>query len=277
MNLSIITINYNDHVGLRKTIESVKSQSYINIEYVVIDGRSTDASLEVIATNRNFITYWISEPDSGIYNAMNKGLKNATGEYVLFLNSGDILAHNTVIEQVISLLTGEDIIYGNLSMQENSGSWTKSYPAVPTLSYLFEDSLPHSGSLFIKKTAFKNDLSLYDETLQIVSDWKWTALAIFKHNYTFKHIDMVVSIFDRAGVSSKPENLALLNNEKKLVLRDCFPLLKDDMERLIKYKNDYQLLMASRYLKFCLSVKKLLLKKLIHVQRKSIRVIHHKR
>lgn len=101
MQLSIITINRNNAAGLRRTIESVVSQTAFNqIEYIVIDGASTDGSKEVIMEFADKLTYWISEPDTGIYNAMNKGIKVATGEYCQFLNSGDWLAENKVIEDM---------------------------------------------------------------------------------------------------------------------------------------------------------------------------------
>ena len=89
MRLSIITINYNNREGLRKTIESVVNQTYRNFEYIIIDGGSTDGSVEVVKEYADRISYWVSEPDNGIYNAMNKGVLAANGKYIQFLNSGD--------------------------------------------------------------------------------------------------------------------------------------------------------------------------------------------
>ncbi len=89
MKLSIITINKNNAYGLRKTIQSVINQTYSNIEYIIIDGASTDGSIDVIKKFEDKIDWWASEPDTGIYNAMNKGIKIATGDYCQFLNSGD--------------------------------------------------------------------------------------------------------------------------------------------------------------------------------------------
>ena len=89
--ISIITINYNNKSGLSRTIESVINQTYSNIQYIIIDGASTDGSKKIIKKYEHHISYWISEPDSGIYNAMNKGVDKAVGDYLLFLNSGDYL------------------------------------------------------------------------------------------------------------------------------------------------------------------------------------------
>ena len=119
MKLSIITINYNNAIGLKKTIESLIEQSYQEYEYIVIDGGSDDGSKEVIWESLRYVSSWCSEKDTGVYNAMNKGIMRATGEYLLFLNSGDYLYDSTVLEDVTSTLSGEDIIYGDLLYVEN--------------------------------------------------------------------------------------------------------------------------------------------------------------
>ena len=102
--ISIITVNYNDREGLKKTIESVINQTWQDFEFIIIDGGSTDGSREVIEQYKDKIDYWISEPDKGIYNAMNKGIKAASGEFLLFLNSGDRLIDKNITEKVISKL-----------------------------------------------------------------------------------------------------------------------------------------------------------------------------
>ena len=101
MKLSIITINYNNLAGLQKTMESVFSQTCKDFEYIVIDGASTDGSAEYIRAHADQLTYWVSEKDTGIYNAMNKGVRAAKGEYLLMLNSGDFLVDDRVIERIL--------------------------------------------------------------------------------------------------------------------------------------------------------------------------------
>ncbi len=100
MLLSIITINYNDKFGLERTIKSVQEQTFTNFEHIIIDGGSTDGSKEVIEANKNSFSYWVSEPDKGIYNAMNKGIKEAKGEYLFFLNSGDHLNGQNALDKI---------------------------------------------------------------------------------------------------------------------------------------------------------------------------------
>ena len=111
MKLSIITINYNNRDGLQKTIDSVVSQTYKNFEWIIIDGGSTDGSKELIEQYQDHCAYWCSEPDKGIYNAMNKGIEKAIGDYSLFLNSGDRLHDDTVIDKIVSFLG--KTVFGN--------------------------------------------------------------------------------------------------------------------------------------------------------------------
>ena len=109
--ISIITINYNNASGLEKTIRSVVEQTYNEYEYIIIDGASLDKSKEVIQEYQRYIDFWCSEKDSGIYNAMNKGIQKASGEYLLFLNSGDVLNNSAVLADIHGFLSGEDIVY----------------------------------------------------------------------------------------------------------------------------------------------------------------------
>ena len=110
MKYSIITINYNNADGLRRTIESVVSQTYADYEYLIIDGGSTDGSVNAIKEYEDKISYWVSEKDGGIYNAMNKGVKVAHGEYLIFMNSGDVFYNDRVIERIESSQRTDDII-----------------------------------------------------------------------------------------------------------------------------------------------------------------------
>ena len=133
--ISVITINYNNKEGLEKTIESVVNQSLQDFEYIVIDGNSTDGSQEILEKYTAKISHAVSEPDTGIYNAMNKGIKAATGEYILFLNSGDEFYATQSLEKAAEHLTGEDIIYGNLDVHGESNSFIKEYNAPLSFHY----------------------------------------------------------------------------------------------------------------------------------------------
>ena len=118
LKLSIITINYNNLEGLKRTVESVVNQTWHEFEYIIIDGASNDGSAAYIESQSHHFDYWESEKDSGIYNAMNKGIKVATGEYLLFLNSGDHLFNDSVLEQNHQYLKIYDLVYFDLQIVE---------------------------------------------------------------------------------------------------------------------------------------------------------------
>lgn len=217
--LSIITINYNNANGLSKTIRSLIKQTFHEYEYIVIDGGSNDGSKHIIEGNQKYISYWCSEKDSGIYNAMNKGILKATGEYLLFLNSGDFLHDSAVLEDVFPLLSGEDIVYGDLLFRSEEGKdEVFVYPDNLSVDYFLERSLGHPSS-FIKRDLFRKDL--YSESLKIVSDWEFFIKKIVLEGVTYKHLHRTVSIFDMGGISSQSSDLC--NEERGNVLKMLFP------------------------------------------------------
>lgn len=144
--LSVITINYNNRDGLRKTIESVVNQTCKDFEYVIIDGGSTDGSVDVIKEYADRINYWVSEPDNGCYHAMNKGVKVATGEYVIFMNSGDGFYTNDVVDYFVKLNATEDVLSGDMCIVD---AYIKHSPNTITFKFFYEEGLGHQAC-FIK-------------------------------------------------------------------------------------------------------------------------------
>lgn len=234
MKISIITINYNDCNGLQQTIESVISQSYQEFEYIVIDGDSTDNSKTVLEKFSEKINYWVSEPDTGIYNAMNKGIGFAKGEYLLFLNSGDELYDSHVLQKMIPFLGSADLLSGYTNMDEESKKTVVKSQQIVTFKHMFRYSIDHP-STFIRKKLF-DTIGKYDETLKIVSDWKWFIIAMAKYGVSYKSIDLIVSTFKTDGISSKPENRAQLLAERNKVLETEFPFFVKDYAELIEYE-----------------------------------------
>ncbi|NDV69036.1 glycosyltransferase family 2 protein [Dysgonomonas sp. 25] len=221
--LSVITINYNNSAGLEKTIKSVINQDFDNIEYIVIDGASTDDSVKVIEKYADKITYWVSEPDSGVYNAMNKGIKAANGEYVTFINSGDILLQDIDFNKAIAHIEGEDIIYFDLEIrnEDNTDAYIKTYSDHPDFYYFATDSLPHAGA-FIKREQLVQ-YGYYNEDFKIVSDWAFFMDSILKNNATFKHVNESYVIFFTNGISSLPESQKLIHKERSKHIEFSFP------------------------------------------------------
>ena len=251
--ISIITINYNDKVGLERTLKSVTNQTYKNVEYIVIDGGSTDGSNELLVQYNDKINYWISEPDKGIYNAMNKGILKTNGEYLLFLNSGDELFNSAILENNISFINTHELIYFNINVVGEQETFIKKYPQKITFSYLYVDTLPHPAT-FIKRSLFKK-IGLYDEQLKIVSDWKWFIIALGKYNATYQHYDSILSTFYFDGISSKKENIEKLLKERTLVLNNEFSIFKEETEEYIHLKNSIADFRNSRKTKWLMKFK----------------------
>lgn len=256
MKLSIITINYNNAEGLRKTLASVAVQTYRDIEHIIIDGGSTDGSVDVIKEYADqclmYDVFWVSEKDNGIYNAMNKGIEIALGrrivnsfnrseqsgaenkvlpDYIQILNSGDILAAPDVTERMInhllalsSSLSAENrpaILYGNMIKKDYATGKIlgKSREVEYSLRQYYASTMNHD-CCYIRRDLF-DKYGLYDENLKIVSDWKWFLQAIGLGQVKPVYVDIDVTIFDASGISET--NLELRNKERRQVLEDVLP------------------------------------------------------
>jgi len=260
MKLSIITINYNNASGLQKTMESVFTQTSHDFEYILVDGNSTDGSVELIRRfdlspvlspkergERQFI--WISEPDTGIYNAMNKGIRMAKGEYVHFLNSGDWLVDSRVVENMLKTLDDNDILVGNVISVRPDGKvrYKKNTKKVSLMTF-YRSTIEHT-SAYIRRALF-DQYGLYDENLKIASDWKWYMNVVGFHNAKVGFANTYVTYFDMTGISSI--NKQLDKEERRKILEELIPapILVDydhyafdieQMERLKRYPLLYRL------------------------------------
>ena len=202
MKYSIITVNYNNKDGLRRTIESVIGQTYRDFEFIVIDGGSTDGSADVLREFDKDITYWVSEKDSGIYNGMNKGIAKATGDYLNFMNSGDCFYTPDVLERVASYNTDADFIVGkdyHYSERKQRGH-ASIQPPRTTMMHFFMGTLDHQSS-FIKRELFIN--SPYREDYRLVSDWIFYVEKIVSEGKTVRFIDEVICRREEGGLSEQ--------------------------------------------------------------------------
>ncbi|WP_296386323.1 glycosyltransferase family 2 protein [Winogradskyella sp.] len=241
MLISVITINYNNKTGLTDTINSVKSQNFKDFEYIVIDGDSSDGSKGIVEANKAHFAYCTSEKDSGIYNAMNKGIRASNGKYLLFLNSGDTLDNETILENSSKYLkTDKDIYFGNLELVHETTREIVRYPDELSFNFFFNKGhIPHPSS-FIKKSLF-NEVYMYKEKFKIVSDWDFFVCAICKHNASYLHIDQVISNYATDGISGDPKYVQLLQNERAQSIKDNFPLFIDEAKRLVEYDKKFKL------------------------------------
>ncbi len=230
---SIITVNLNNKEGLEKTIQSVITQTSNDIEYIVIDGASQDGSVEVINQYRDQIDRWVSEPDSGVYHAMNKGIDKASGEYLLFLNSGDRFYQTDVIEKMLPELH-QDLVYGDMMLDYGTREEPITYADKLTVSYLFDWYIPHPAS-FIRKSLF-DKMGKYEEQYPVCADWAFAMRALCHYGASYRHVKQIVTRFDMNGMSANPDNFPAIREERNGFLNTHFSLYLDDMAELKKLR-----------------------------------------
>ena len=241
MKLSIITINYNNREGLQKTIDSVVSQTWRDFEWIIIDGGSTDGSKELIEQYQQHFAYWCSEPDKGVYNAMNKGIAKARGEYLNFMNSGDCFYESDTLDKVFSNNNvTEDIIYGDWVRQESDRNVFFHAPQEASLFTFYVDNTCHQA-MFIKTSILKT--KGYDENYHIYADWaRWIEMMI--DSCTSKYIPVTICYYDaQNGISNTivPE-MDLELEKARAIIPNNFRLVLDryqiDKKKLIKLENN---------------------------------------
>jgi glycosyltransferase involved in cell wall biosynthesis len=198
--LSIITVVYNDAVNLSKTIDSIRSQTFSDYELIVIDGESSDMTLDVIMNNEHRIDYWISEPDNGIYDAMNKGIRIARGEYIEFLNAGDSFIDNVSLEYIFPNNHLEyDVIYGEINLFAENGSFLGH---VPALDFTI-DNLMRYGTATVNHQGFfikKNLAPYFSNKYRLKAELNWYIDILLNHkDLTFKHVALPIVDYKQGG------------------------------------------------------------------------------
>ncbi|MCG9875793.1 MAG: glycosyltransferase [Leptospiraceae bacterium] len=240
--VSIITINFNDANGLEKTILSVRNQLFTNYEHIIIDGGSKDDSKFIIEKYKDGFSKWVSESDKGIYDAQNKGIKYAKGEYCLFLNSGDLLVDENVLNKVwTDNRISEDIIYGDMLIDNGKKIKYGVSPKDLDLYFLSYNVLWHCVS-FIKRSLFKK-FGLYDLDYKIAADVEFFLKAIGVGGASVYYIPMPISQFNTFGFGSNPNNLLLLEQERTRMRNSL--LNKSQLQLLDKFhliNKNYQIL-----------------------------------
>lgn len=236
--LSIITVNYNNCQGLKKTAESVFAQTFPDYEYIIIDGGSDDGSEEYIEQHAERFSYRVCEKDYGVYDAMNKGIKKATGEYLLFLNSGDYLTGNDTLSKVFSMNSSKDIIYCDLFWEVDGERFYQPYPSELNFEHFINKELPHQAS-FIRRELFSL-VGLYDTTYRIIADWKFFILSILKHNCSYEHLEVPVSVCDRNGISCDPQNTDEIKKGRNEIIQENFSIFLNDHKNLTKTRKELE-------------------------------------
>ncbi len=236
--ISIITINRNNADGLNQTIQSVVSQSYKNLEYIVIDGASTDDSVKIIEKFNSNIKYWVSEKDLGIYDAMNKGISKAKGDYLLFLNSGDYLYSEHCIQDVFSKQPNTELIACDMVFEKpNNKKVLQQQPDQLSFFYMMRTSLWHPAT-FIKRKLF-NDFGLYNVNYKIASDYDFFLKVTMVKQVTYCHIPVTLSVYNTEGISSNAQYHQVHKDERMLIQQSYFsdPIIEATQEHTLLIKS----------------------------------------
>jgi len=220
-SVSIVTINYNNLPGLMLTVNSVLNQKGIKPEFIIVDGGSTDGSAEYILANNGLFSKIIIEKDKGIYDAQNKGILNATGDYILFLNGGDWFTDENSLAAFVPELGNYDILYGDIIYKKDDQDNEYQFPDIIDEKFMFSKGMPHQATL-IRRILF-NKTGLHNLSYKICADWHFFMNAFFKYKATSFHIKKSITIFDCTGVSSGIENIDRIISEQTEILKNEFP------------------------------------------------------
>jgi len=219
--ISIISINYNNKLGMLNTLTSVFNQTFTDFELIVIDGCSVDGSIDVLKSYSDKITYWVSEKDRGVYHAMNKGLAKAKGDYCLFLNSGDCLITKDVLKNVSEVITNTnsnyDLYYGCHIWRETGERWNPKRD-FRMREVLDHTPIPHQASFF--STSKLKLIGGYKEQFSIISDWGML-LDFMRNKFRFYKLELDICICEPPGVSQKSPQI-ILDERKKYLFKYAF-------------------------------------------------------
>ena len=193
---SVITVCYNEASHIRETLDSIVGQTCADYELIVVDGGSTDGTRAIIEQYAAHIAWWCSEPDEGIYNAMNKGVRHATGEYVLFMNGGDSFHATTVLDDLVRQGLDADVIEGHAERKDNHALLRQ--PDDDLLHKLLTDGLSHQSALIRRALLLQYP---YDERYKIVADWKFWLQTLIADHRSYRFTDVIVADIDMTGTT----------------------------------------------------------------------------
>lgn len=228
--ISIITVSYNTEKTIEKTVQSVISQDYDNVEFIIIDGASADRTVDIIRKYEKDITYWISEPDMGVYDAMNKGIAKSSGDYINFMNAGDCFFDSDVLTKVIEKIgqNQTDIYYGNtvFVMPGNEMYCNSPMNREEVLRMALRKEMINHQSMFVKGSLLKK--RGFATQYKIAADLEWLCYAL-DADYGFEKMELTICRYDQTGMSSKATHFCALKKEVENVLQS-YPGLYQGVE-----------------------------------------------
>lgn len=226
-DFTVVTVCLNEADKIRRTCESIARQTHGNHEWIVVDGGSTDGTLDILAEYRDSMTRLLSEPDDGLYHAMNKGLSLAKGEYVVFMNGGDAFTDGEVLARV-GACEDADLIYGDVHLEATASD--VSYPDQLPPCYLLNNSLPHQACYY-RRNLIK-DMGGYDTSLAIAADYDLNVRLLEIERIPHHHINRPLAFFDPDGISSDPLQRSLRKRENHEVRMRYFPSYRRSLKAM---------------------------------------------
>ena len=223
MKVSIVTINRNNLTGLKETYRSIVSQTFKDWEWIVVDGGSTEGDRSFIKEHADRISWWCSEPDSGVYDAQNKGIAHARGEWMIFMNSGDRFCDNKVLERVFKAEHTADVLYGDwVRVYEDGRMEEIKAPERMSVHFICRDNLCHQA-IFVKGDLLRQ--SPYNEEYTVYADWaKWIELVLGR--YVFEHLPFSVCYFSVGGLSANV-TAEVEKERERMIRRETYPALME--------------------------------------------------
>lgn len=235
IKISIITVVYNAIDSLEETILSVINQNFDDFEFIIIDGGSTDGTLDIIKKHQDQITLWISEPDSGIYDAMNKGICKAKGDFIYFLGGDDLLYSESVLEKISSRLKdNKKVYYGNVHFKKRNIIYDGKFNALKIVTR----NISHQ-SIFYPKHIFKN--YIYDTKYKIFADYELNLKLYGNSSYSFEYIPLTIALFNDKGISGSNALDINFENDRLKIIKNNFPfwiflyrIMRDKISKFIQ-------------------------------------------
>ena len=235
--ITVVTICYNAEKCIKETIQSVLGQSYTDFEYLIIDGKSKDNTIEIIKEFEDERIIFVSEKDNGIYDAMNKGIRLSSGEYIIFMNSGDVFADSKVLEDISSELKA-DVVFGNALIKKQEGIVREKYSDKKFRLFIMFLSgyMINHQTIFTKTELIKK--YMFDLSYKICADRALYA-KLLKNKISFKRIDRDIVKYDGIeGISSKRENLKNMILENDRVIKENFRfayLITNPLKQIVRF------------------------------------------
>jgi glycosyltransferase involved in cell wall biosynthesis len=232
--VSIVTVCLNDARGLERTIESVRQQSFVDRELIVVDGGSADGSVDVLRRSGDTVTSWTSRSDGGVFDGQNEGARRARGEWLVFLNAGDTFAQPDALRLMMEHADGVDVVYGDAIWEKPTGErWVSAQPDPLTLEFFMRTALPHQATA-VRRRRFE-ELGPFDTTFQVAADHAFFLKAIVIHGVRTRHVAAPVAVQLFGGRSTSGEWYPTLRLERQRAKEEILsPVLLQNWEQYLR-------------------------------------------